>query len=240
MSSLGDGFHRLRPYYQELRHGTAYLAFAMIVVIWLGALFHLISARDQLFDSIRQNSANLAHAFEQDVVHSLSEVKMRALGPLSVPLIEAFKASAVPIGLGDLYTAAATGLVDVQDNSLSVFRLVKLQEVHKFILLSRHSYSVGVLGINNAFYIQLSPDERAAVDAAARKAIAFNRESSRKAEQEAMIALKVAGIAITELTPEQKRELQRVTKGPVIDWLKTQISVPGLIDEALLAVQTAR
>jgi TRAP-type transport system periplasmic protein len=167
-------------------------------------------------------------------------LKIRALGPLSVPLIEAFRASAVPIGLGDLYTAAATGLVDVQDNSLSVFRLVKLQEVHKFILLSGHSYSVGVLGINNAFYIQLSPDERAAVDAAARKAIAFNRESSRKAEQEAMTALKVAGTRITELTPEQKQEFRRVTQGPVIDWLKTQISVPGLIDEALLAVQTAR
>ena len=83
-------------------------------------------------------------------------LKIRALGPLAVTLIEALKASAVPIGFGDLYTALATGLVDAQDNSLSVFRLVRLQELQKFILLSGHSYSVGVLGINNAFYIQLS------------------------------------------------------------------------------------
>jgi tripartite ATP-independent transporter DctP family solute receptor len=167
-------------------------------------------------------------------------LKIRALGPLAVPLIEALKASAVPIGFGELYTALATGLVDVQDNSLSVFRLVRLQEVHKFILLSGHSYSVGVLGINNAFYIQLSSDERAAVDAAALKAIAFNREGSRKAEQEAIAALGAAGTEFIGLTSEQKQEFRRITQGPVIEWLKTQISVPDLIGEALSAVQAAR
>jgi tripartite ATP-independent transporter DctP family solute receptor len=167
-------------------------------------------------------------------------LKIRALGPLAAPLIEALKASAVPIGFGELYTALSTGLVDVQDNSLSIFRLIRLQQVHKFILLSGHSYSVGVLGINNAFYVQLSPDERAAVDAAALKAIAFNRDGSRKAEQEAISALRTAGIEFFELTSEQKQEFRRITQGPVIEWLKTQISAPCLIDEALLAVQAAR
>jgi len=167
-------------------------------------------------------------------------LKIRALGPLAVPLIESLKASAVSIGFGELYTALTTGLVDVQDNSLSVFRLARLQEAHKFILLSGHSYAVGVLGINNAFYIQLSPDERAAVDAAALKAIAFNREGSRKAEQEAITALRVAGTEFIQLTPMQKQEFRKTTQGPVIEWLKSQISVPGLIDEALSAAQAAR
>jgi TRAP-type C4-dicarboxylate transport system substrate-binding protein len=63
-------------------------------------------------------------------------LKIRVLGPLAVPLIEALKASAVPIEFGDLYTALTSGLVDVQDNSLSIFRLIRLQEVHRFILLS--------------------------------------------------------------------------------------------------------
>src|SRR5262249_32853256 len=170
----------------------------------------------------------------------LGGLKIGALGPLAVPLIESLKASAVSIGFGELYTALTTRLVDVQDNSLSVFRLARLQEAHKFILLSGHSYAVGVLGINNAFYIQLSPDERAAVDAAALKAIAFNREGSRKAEQEAITALRVAGTEFIQLTPMQKHEFRETTQGPVIEWLKSQISVPGLIDEALSAAQAAR
>jgi TRAP-type C4-dicarboxylate transport system substrate-binding protein len=78
------------------------------------------------------------------------------------------------------------------------------------------------------------------VDAAALKAIAFNREGSRKAEQEAIAALRTAGVELTQLPLEQNQEFQRVIQGPVIEWLKTQISVPGLIDEALLAVQAAR
>jgi len=167
-------------------------------------------------------------------------LKIRALGPISTPLIETLKGSTVPIGFGDLRTALTTGLVDVQENSLSVFRFVRLQEVHKFILLSGHSYAVGVLGINNAFYIQLSPDERAAVDEAALKAIAFNRESSRRAEQEAIAALRAAGVEFIELTPVQSQEFRQITQGPVIEWLKSQISVPGLIAETLSAVQAAR
>jgi TRAP-type transport system periplasmic protein len=134
----------------------------------------------------------------------------------------------------------STGLVDVQDNSLSIFWLLKLQEVHKFILLSGHSYAVGVFGINNAFYIQLSEDERAAVDAAALKAIAFNREGSRKAEQEARAALSTAGIEFIELTSEQKAGFQRITQSSVIHWLRTRINAPSLIDEVLSAAQEAR
>jgi tripartite ATP-independent transporter DctP family solute receptor len=167
-------------------------------------------------------------------------LKIRALGPLATPLIEALKASVVPIGFGELYAAVSTGLVDVQDNSLSVFQRIKLQQVHKFILKSGHSYAVGVLGINDAFYIQLSPDERAAVDAAALKAIGFNRDGSRKAEQEAIAALKTTGIEFIELTSEEKQEFKRITQGAVIEWLKTQVSVHDLIDEALLAAQAAR
>jgi C4-dicarboxylate-binding protein DctP len=165
---------------------------------------------------------------------------MRALGPLAVPLIEALKASAVPIRFGNLYTALSTGLVDVQDNSLSIFRLLKLQEVHKIILLSGHSYALGILGINNAFYIQLSDDERAAVDAAASKAIAFNRESSHKAEQEALPALRAAGVEFIELTVEQKEKFQTTIQGSIIHWLRTRINAPSLIDEVLLAAQEAR
>jgi methyl-accepting chemotaxis protein len=63
-----------RAYCRELSHGTAYLALAMLIVIWGGAWFHLFAAKGQLFDSIRQNSANLARAFAKDIVHSLSSV----------------------------------------------------------------------------------------------------------------------------------------------------------------------
>ena len=63
-----------RPYLQQLRHGTAYLGAAMTVVIWTAAALHLLTFKSQLFESVRQHSANLARAFERDVITSLRGV----------------------------------------------------------------------------------------------------------------------------------------------------------------------
>jgi hypothetical protein len=51
--------------------GTFWLGLAMIAVIWVATAFHLVTFKRQLYESYRQNAANLARAFEQDVVHAL-------------------------------------------------------------------------------------------------------------------------------------------------------------------------
>src|SRR5262245_45748043 len=70
--------YRLRqwwgPYLLQLRHGTAYLGAAMTVVIWAAAALHLLTFKSQLFESVRQHSANLARAFERDIITSLRGV----------------------------------------------------------------------------------------------------------------------------------------------------------------------
>ena len=166
--------------------------------------------------------------------------KIRAMGPLAVRPVEAMKGSASPIAFGELYTSLKTGVVDGQDNAVSVFRLVKLQEVQKYLVLTGHTYAVGVLGVNDAFYGGLGAAEKAALDAAAKKAITFNRDGSRKAEKEALDAVRAAGVQVIELTPAQKAEFRQAIQAPVIEWLKTQVSSTKLIDEALAAAKTAQ
>jgi methyl-accepting chemotaxis protein len=61
-------------YLQQLRHGTAYLGAAMTVVIWTAAALHLLTFKGQLFESVGQHSANLARAFERDIITSLRGV----------------------------------------------------------------------------------------------------------------------------------------------------------------------
>ena len=185
-------------------------------------------------------SGGFKHYSSNKPIHGIADFagqKIRAMGPLAVRPVEAMKGSASPIAFNELYTSLKTGVVDGQDNSVSVFRLVKLQEVQKYLLLSGHSYAVGVLGINDAFYGGLSPSERAAVDAAAKSAIAFNRQGSRKAEGEALAAIKAAGVQVIELTPAQKEEFRKAIQGPVLDWLRTQVSSPKVIDEAIAAAK---
>jgi methyl-accepting chemotaxis protein len=66
-----------RSFLRNAANGTSYVGLAVILVIWLAAVFHLLTLKRQIYDSFRQNSANLARAFEQDVVHALREVDWR-------------------------------------------------------------------------------------------------------------------------------------------------------------------
>jgi tripartite ATP-independent transporter DctP family solute receptor len=188
-------------------------------------------------------SGGFKHYSSNRPIHSPADFagqKIRAMGPLAVRPVEAMKGSASPIAFGELYTSLKTGVVDGQDNAVSIFRLVKLQEVQKYLILTGHTYAVGVLGINDAFYSGLAPGEKAAVDAAAKKSITFNRDGSRKEEKDALAAVAAAGVQVIALTPQQKEAFRVAMQGPVIEWLKTQVSSPKLIDEALTAAKAAQ
>ncbi|MGH8795774.1 MAG: TRAP transporter substrate-binding protein [Caldimonas sp.] len=165
--------------------------------------------------------------------------KLRAIGPFAAKAAEALGASASPIAFNELYTSLKTGVVDGQDNSVSVFRLVKLNEVQKYLLLSGHTYGVGMLAINDAYYKGLSDSERAVVDAAARNATAYNRKASRAAETEALAFVKSAGVTVVVPDATTKAQFAKLMQKPTADWLKTQIGSPALIDEALAAVRKA-
>jgi len=166
-------------------------------------------------------------------------LKMRALGPAFAKPVEALGGSASPIAFNELYTSLKTGVVDGQDNATSIFLLVKLYEVQKFLILSGHIYGIGVLSLNDDFYNKLSAQDQQVINVAARKALDFNRPASRKAEVTALSFVKSQGVQVIELSPQVKADLAKRTQGPVIDWLKGQVSSPKLIDDALAAVRQA-
>lgn len=167
-------------------------------------------------------------------------LKVRALGPANARPVEAAGGTAAAIPFNELYTSLKTGVVDAQDNSVSVFRLVKLYEVQKYLTLSGHSYSFGPMGINDRFYAGLPAEHRTALDAAARKAIAFNRETSRRIEGEALDFVKKNGVTVIELSAEARAEMKAKMQPAVREWLLTQISSPKVLEEALAAVEAAR
>ncbi len=167
-------------------------------------------------------------------------LKVRALGPANAKPVEAAGGIASAIPFNELYTSLKTGVVDAQDNSVSVFRLVKLYEVQKFLTLSGHSYSFGPMGINDAFFAKLSPTHQKIVADAAKKAIAYNRETSRKIEGEALAFVKQNGVTVIEMTAVAKEEMRAKMQPAVREWLLGQISAPKVLDDALAAVKSAQ
>ena len=167
-------------------------------------------------------------------------LKIRVLGPLATIPVEAMGASAAPIAFGELYTALQTGVVDGQDNSVAIFNLVNLAEVQDHLSLTGHVYAFGPLGINDAFYQGLTDAQRTVIDAAAEVAIDFNREASRAAESDAIAAAREQGVEIAELTDDERAAFREVMQPAAIEWLRTAVDTPELIEDALAAVDDAR
>lgn len=180
----------------------------------------------------KQFSANRAIADPAD----MAGLKMRVLGPLATIPIEAMGASASPVAFGELYTALRTGVVDGQDNSVSVFNLVRLFEVQSHLILSRHVYAFGPLGISDAFYSGLSPENRKVIDDAAAVAIAYNRKASREVETSALAFAEAQGVTVIRLDEGQRNQFREVMQPAAIAWLRGNVDNPDQIDAALAAV----
>ncbi|MEO1104931.1 MAG: TRAP transporter substrate-binding protein, partial [Pseudomonadota bacterium] len=162
-------------------------------------------------------------------------LKMRVLGPLATIPVEAMGASAAPISFGELYTSLKTGVVDGQDNSVAVFNLVKLFEVQPHLALTGHTYAFGPLGMNDAFYSGLTEEQQAVIDAAAEVAIAYNRQTSRSTEADALAFARENGVTVAELSGEQLAAFRDVMRPAAIAWLRENVDNPNLIDEAIAA-----
>ncbi len=100
---------------------------------------------------------------------------------------EALGASPTPVAFAELYTALQTGTVDGQDNPLPTSRTMRFHEVTTQFVLTSHLVAYDLLSISSRTWDALSAAQKAAVQAAADKAIA---ESTRRhlAQEEEMVA----------------------------------------------------
>jgi len=169
----------------------------------------------------------------------MKDLKMRVLGPLATIPVEALGASAAPISFGELYTSLKTGVVDGQDNSVSIFNLVKLYEVQPHLTLTGHTYAFGPLGINDAFFAGLDEANQKAITDAAAKAIAFNRAKSREMEAGAITFAKEHDVDVIEIDPATKAAFKDIMQPAAIGWLKENVDTPDLIDQAIAAAKAA-
>jgi tripartite ATP-independent transporter DctP family solute receptor len=107
----------------------------------------------------------------------LAGLKLRVPG--SKTRILAFqKLGAAPItmNIGEVYLALQQGVIDGQENPLSNIRKWSWFEVQKYVSMSHHVYTPITFVMNLAKYKSLTPEQAAAVDRAAKKAVAASRQ----------------------------------------------------------------
>lgn len=174
-----------------------------------------------------------------ETADDMQGLKIRTMNnPVHMDIVRSLGASPTPIPWGDLYTSLQTGVVDGQENALSTFRVPRLEEVQKHIILDGHVYSIIMLATSEKWLDSLPEDLRAVVETAAANMRDMNRELSLENEVADRAYLEEAGVSIVDPSIEEKARFQELTQGPALEALQGQVD-GELLEILLSAVKDA-
>jgi tripartite ATP-independent transporter DctP family solute receptor len=158
---------------------------------------------------------NSRHAITK--VDDINGLKIRVIqSPLYIDLFNALGANAVPMPFPELYTALETGAVDGQENPAPSILTAKLNEVQKYLTVTRHIYNPQIVLVSKKFWDKLNADEQKLFQETAIEAQAFERSTSRELADKALEELKSSGMEVSELPAEEVAKFREKAK-PVSD-----------------------
>ena len=135
-----------------------------------------------------------------------------ANSPIYVEGFNAMGATAVPMALGDVYTALQNGTLDGVENPLSTLYGQSFQEVCKYILMTGHIKNFTTWCIGTNFFKSLPKEQQDLLFKTAKEAGLYNNEQQAAAVDGYAKKMTDAGVTITDLTPEQIAEWKAAAK----------------------------
>jgi len=166
-------------------------------------------------------------------------LKMRIQeSPVWHTIMKSLGANATPVPWPEVYMALQSGVVDGQENPVSVMLNNKIQEVQKYVTLSGHVYGVDWLLVNDKFYQSLPKDLQDILNEAAKISCTTGRGVQQLNSAIGIAKLVSAGVQIYNPTPKERELFKKAAQGPVIQYVKTKAD-PKLVDAALQAVAKA-
>ena len=158
--------------------------------------------------------AGLRHLMTRDRLvertEDLEGLKIRTMeNPLHLRAFEAFGASPLPMAYGEVYTALEQGVIDGAEAARSNYFSKRFFEVAPNWSEIGWMYLVSPLVMSERFFSSLAAEDRRAVRAAARKAVAGEREEYQRQDREALEKLRAAGVRFASPDREALMRLAR-------------------------------
>ena len=161
-------------------------------------------------------------------------LKLRVIpNAVNVEWVSALGARATPLPFAELYSALQQGVVDGQDNTLSVISASKLFEVQKHLSLTHHQLGVSTLLVSRTFWNSLSADEQRIATYAAYEATLAQRAAARSQAQADLDTLRRGGMQVHDLTPAERDRLRQRLR-PVVDRFSATTD-PAVVNDLLSA-----
>jgi len=166
-------------------------------------------------------------------------LKLRVMTvPLFVEMVKALGGEPTPIAWPEVPTALSTGVVDGQENPVSVIFGNKFWQFQKYLTLDQHVYGTDFILVNEDFYKGLPEADQALLHRAAIVAGNVGRAIQQFNSAEGVKGLAENGMEITKPTAEALAAFRERSQPPVIAWLETQIDkswiskLQSAVDEA--------
>lgn len=161
--------------------------------------------------------------------------------PLYLEMVRGLGAEPQGIAWGEVPTALATGVVDGQENPISVIYANNFFEFQKYLTLDRHVYGVDHILINDELFQSLSAEERAAVQRAAIVAGTTGRAIQQFGSADGIAKLAGEGMTITQPSAEQMEKFRAAAQPAVQAYLRDQLGSDAVwIDRLSDAVGAAQ
>jgi len=119
---------------------------------------------------------------------------------MSIDILQALGASAVPMGYGELYQAMQQKVVDGQENPFMNIYASKFYEVQKYMSLTKHQYSTLPIIISEMTWQRLDANQQNAILKAATEAAPFFRKLVGSNEDGQGKAMEKAGMKINDVS----------------------------------------
>ncbi len=169
----------------------------------------------------------------------LEGLKIRVMTlPLYVEMVKSMGGEPTPIAWPEVPSALTTGVVDGQENPISVIYGNKFYQFQKYLTLDGHVYGTDFLLINEDVLKGLKAEDQAIVKRAARVAAVAGRAVQQLNSAEGLSKLAENGMEITSPTAEQLAMFREKAQPAVINWLKGEVDA-GWIEKVQDAVAVA-
>jgi C4-dicarboxylate-binding protein DctP len=169
----------------------------------------------------------------------LKGLKMRTQeNPAHIAMMKSFGSTPTPIPFGELYTALSQGVVDGQENPVSLTESSRFHEVQKYLTLDGHFYSPFVLIANGDFYNGLTPDQQKIIQDGAKAWSSWQREFNSADEIRSLEEMKKAGLEVTELSADELKTFRDAAQGGALPLIRGEVG-DDFVKEVLAAVAEA-
>jgi tripartite ATP-independent transporter DctP family solute receptor len=142
---------------------------------------------------------NLTSKTPVKTVDDVKGLKMRVPNvPVFMQFWRGVGAQPTPMAFGEVFTSLQTGVIDAQENPLALIKSASFFEVQKYVNRTEHVRAWIYLTIGEKSFNKLNAEQKAAVQEAAKRAQAYERQIMLADEQKLESELKAKGMTFIE------------------------------------------